>query len=464
MARARKQLTSEEVFRTMTVPQALRTMVVPSVLSQLIVLIYNMADTFYVGKTDNPAMVAGISLILPLFNVSLALGQMFGSGGGALLPKLLALDRREEASRVAAYCIRLGFAVSALFSLLTLLFLRPILTLLGAGANTFSHSRTYVLTVLVAGGIPTILSSVLSNLLRSLSLSREAGIGVALGGALNLVLDPLFMFVLLPPGNEVLGVGIATLLSNLISCGYCLFVFFFRQREISPRFLAPAPEWEHRGAVFTVGVPGSVGALLFDLDYMVLNRLSSGYGDTVLAAVGIVLKAERFPQQVGIGLCLGMVPLVAYSYARRDYARTKEILVCTVKVGFAVALASIALYELFAPQVVRFFIADAETLYYGTNILRIRSVAAAIMFFCFFVVFVFLGFGNGRAALALAVIRWACLNIPMLFLFNSLFGLYGLSWAQIVADLLTVAVSYVWLFRYMKNWQRSGQPGRKEFS
>ena len=86
------------------------------------------------------------------------------------------------------------------------------------------------------------------------------------------------------------------------------------------------------------------------------------------------------------------------------------------------------------------------------------------MFFCFFVVFVFLGLGNGRAALALTVIRWACLNIPMLFLFNSLFGLYGLSWAQIVADLLTVAVSYVWLFRYMKNWQRSGQPGRKEFS
>lgn len=212
----------------MTVPQAVRTMVVPSVLSQLIVLIYNLADTYYVGQTNNPYMVAGVSLILPLFNVSLAIGSLFGSGGGALLPKLLALERREEASRVAAYCIRLSVGVAALFSLLMLLFMRPMLTLLGAGANTYAHSRIYVLTVLVAGGIPTILASVLSNLLRSLSLSREAGIGVALGGALNLVLDPLFMFVLLPPGNEVLGVGIATLLSNLISCGYCLYIYVYR--------------------------------------------------------------------------------------------------------------------------------------------------------------------------------------------------------------------------------------------
>ena len=136
MFRREKQLTSEEVFRTMTVPQALRVMLVPSVLSQLIVLIYNLADTYYVGQTNDPYMVAGVSLILPLFNVSLALGTMFGSGGGALLPKLLALERREEASRVAAYCIRMAIGTAALFSVLMLLFMQPLLTLLGAGANT----------------------------------------------------------------------------------------------------------------------------------------------------------------------------------------------------------------------------------------------------------------------------------------------------------------------------------------
>ena len=416
---AKKQLTSEEIFRTMTVPQAVRTMALPAVMSQIIVLIYNLADTFFIGRTNNPYMVAGVSLILPLFNVCLAIGSMFGTGGGALLPKLLATEQREEGSRVAAYCIRLGLLTAVAFSVLTLLFMHPLLTLLGAGPNTYAYARTYVLMVLVIGGIPTIVSNVFSNLLRSLSLAREAGIGVALGGILNIFLDPLFMFVLLPPGNEVLGVGIATLLSNLISCLYCLMIFCRRQKEIAVSFLAP-----------------------------------SGYGDIALAAIGIVLKAERLPQQVGIGLCQSMVPLIAYSWALKDYRRVKEIMACILKVGLVVAAVSITLYELFPAQIIRFFIAEPETLKIGTNFLRIRSLAAVIMFFCFFVVFLFQGFGNGKVSFWLAILRWAVLNIPMLFILPRLLGMYGLVWSQFVSDLLTVVISYLYLWRYMKTWEQ----------
>ena len=450
----RKQLTSEEIFKTMTVPQAVRTMAVPAVMSQLIVLVYNLADTFFIGQTNSPYMVAGVSLILPLFNVSLAIGSMFGTGGGALLPKLLAVNRREEGSRVAAYCLRLGLLTAVAFSILTLTLMYPLLTLLGAGSNTYSYARTYVLMVLVIGGIPTIVSNVFSNLLRSLSLSREAGIGVALGGVLNIFLDPLFMFVLLPPGNEVLGVGIATLLSNVVSCLYCLVVFCRRQKEIPVNFLAPAPERDNRRFIFSVGIPGTVGALLFDLDYMVLDKLASGYGDTALAAIGIVLKAERFPQQVGIGLCQSMVPLIAYSWALKDYKRVKEIMACILKVGFAVAVVSITLYELFPVRIIRFFIAEPETLEIGTNFLRIRSMAAVIMFFCFFVVFLFQGFGNGKVSFWLAIIRWAVLNIPMLFILPRFLGMYGLVWSQFISDMLTVVISYSYLWRYMKTWGR----------
>ncbi|MBQ9661936.1 MAG: cation transporter [Oscillospiraceae bacterium] len=428
-------------------------MAVPAVMSQLIVLIYNLADTYFIGQTNNPYMVAGVSLILPLFNVSLAIGSMFGVGGGALIPKLLAVDDREEGSRVAAYCIRLGLLVAFAFSVLVLLFMRPLLSLLGAGPNTYAYSRTYVLMVLVAGGIPTITANVLSNLLRSLSLSREAGIGVALGGVLNIFLDPLFMFVLLPPGNEVLGVGIATFLSNVVSCLYCLAVFCRRQREIPVNFLAPSPEVQNRSLIFTVGIPGTVGALLFDLDYMVLDKLAAGYGDIALAAIGIVLKAERFPQQVGIGLCQSMVPLVAYSWALKDYKRVKEIMACILKTGAVIAVVSIVLYELFPGQIIRFFIAEPETLLIGTNFLRIRSMAAVIMFFCFFVVFLFQGFGIGKVSFWLAMLRWAVLNIPMLFILRHFLGMYGLVWSQFISDLTTVVISYLYLWRYMKTWE-----------
>lgn len=444
---------SEEIFRDMRVPQAVRTMAVPAVVSQLIVLIYNLADTYFIGQTNDPAMVAGVSLVLPVFNLTLCLGGLFGIGGGALLPKLLAVEDREEASRTAAWCLRLAVIVALAFSALLLALMRPILQLLGASANTYPHARVYVLMVLVLGGVPTIFSNVLSNLLRSLGLSREAGVGVALGGVLNIGLDPLFMFVLLPKGSEVLGVGIATLISNVIACVYCLAVFLLRQREIAPRILAPAPKRESVGAVFTVGIPGTLGTLLFDVDYMVLDKLVAGYGDAALAAIGIVLKAERFPQQVGIGLCQGMVPLVAYSYALRDRKRIREIMAYTLKIGLAVAAVSITVYELFAHQIVRLFIADADTLLIGTGFLRVRAVAAAIMFFCFFAVFLFQGFGDGKRSTVLAVLRWAVLNIPMLYLFNALFGMYGLVWAQVVSDVITVIVSFVVILLFFRAWK-----------
>ena len=448
-----RPVSGEEIFKNMSVPQAVRTMALPAVISQLIVLIYNLADTYFIGQTNDPYMVAGVSLVLPVFNLTLCLGGLFGIGGGALLPKLLAVGDREEASRAAAFCLRYAVVVALAFSALLLGFMRPALRLLGAREHTLEHACTYVRMVLVIGALPTILANVLSNLLRSLGLSREAGVGLALGGVLNIGLDPLFMFVLLPKGSEVLGVGIATLISNVIACGYCLAVFLKKQREIVPRFAAPAPTRRSVAAVFTVGLPGTIGTLLFDLDYMVLDKLVAGYGDAALAAIGIVLKAERFPQQIGIGLCQGMVPLVAYSYALRDRKRIREIMTVTLRAGFAVALVSVAVYELFTHQIVRLFIADADTLRIGTASLRVRAVAAAIMFFCFFAVFLFQGFGDGKRSTALAILRWAVLNIPMLYLFNAVFGMYGLVWAQVVSDVITVAISFLVIRRFLQQWQ-----------
>ena len=448
----KQNLTGDAVFRTMPVPQAVRTMAVPAVISQLIVLIYNLADTYFIGQTNNPAMVAGVSLILPVFNLTLAFGGLFGIGGGALIPKLLALHDKEEASRVAADCLRLGALIALVFSTVMLLFMKQILYALGAADTTYAHARIYVLMVLVVGGVPTVLHNVLSNLIRSIGLSREAGVAVALGGVLNIFLDPLFMFVLLPRGNEVLGVGIATLLSNIISCCYCLVIYFKKQNVVHPSLSLPAPRRDSRRAVIAVGIPGSVGTLLFDIDYMVLDKLVSGYGDTALAAIGIVLKAERFPQQVGIGLCQGMVPLIAYSYALGDYPRIRKIMTATLKAGLAVALLSVTVYELFTRQIIWLFIRDAETIAIGTGFLRVRSVAAVIMFFCFFVVFLYQGLGDGRRSLLLAVIRWAGLNIPMLYLLNRFFGMYGLVWAQVVSDVLTVIISYAILTADMKKW------------
>ena len=434
----------------MPVWPALRTMVLPTIFSQIIVLIYNMADTFYVGKTDNPYMVAATSLILPVFNITLCLANLTGIGGGALISRLLGRGETDEARRVGTFSLYLSLTIAAVFSAVVGIFMTPLLKALGGGANTESFARQYALWVIVLGGIPTVLSNVLSNLVRSVGKSREAGIGITLGGLLNIALDPLFMFVILPRGQEVLGVGIATCISNCVAFGYFLVVLARMGRgsiiTFSPR--AGMPRRENVAQVFTVGVPSCIAIFLFDLDYVIIDRLMVAYNDFALAAVGIVLKVERLPLNVGVGICQGMMPLVAYNFAARNHKRMNDTIKLSLGLGLVIAAVSIGLYELFAQQLIGVFIDDAQTVAMATSFLRVRVLATPLMFMSFFTVHLFQAFGQGDKALFLGVMRWLAFNIPMLYLLNALFGMYGIVWGQVIADGINVVLSAFVYGRY----------------
>ena len=437
-------------------------MIVPAVTSQLIVLIYNMADTFYVGQTNNPYMVASTSLILPVFNITLCLAGLAGVGGGALISRLLGQGREDEARRAGTFSLYLGAAIAAAFSLGMAVGMDPILKLLGAGENTYQYARQYALCVIVTGGIPTVLSNVLANLIRSIGKSREAGIGIILGGVLNIALDPLFMFVLLPDGQEVLGAGIATCLSNCVACFFFLSVILRMGKgaiiTFSPRVGLASKSSVI--AVFAVGVPSAITTFLFDLDYVIIDKLMVSYGDLALAAIGIVLKVERFPLNVGIGICQGMMPLVAYSYAAGNERRMEDAIRLSRRLGLVIAAISVLLYELLAVQFTRLFIPDVQTVEMASRFLRIRVLATPLMFLSFFTVYIFQAFGKGQIALFLGVTRWLVFNIPMLFLLNRLFGMYGIVWSQATADVLTVLLSFFMYSRYRPKFQESGKlPG-----
>ena len=455
--REKKRVDQEQVFDRLPVPSALRVMIVPAVVSQLIVLIYNMADTFYVGQTDNPYMVAGTSLILPIFNISLCLAGLAGVGGGALISRLLGENRRDEAKRAGTFSIYLGIFVAALFSAVMGIFMKPILGLLGAGENTYEYARQYALCVIVAGGIPTVLSNVLANLIWSVGRSKEAGTGIVVGGLLNIVLDPLFMFVLLPEGYEVLGAGIATCLSNCVACAYFI-VVVLKMGKSSVITFSPGvgmAKKESILAIFGVGIPSAISTLLFDLDYVIIDKMMVSYHDLALAAVGIVLKVERFPLNVGIGICQGMMPLVAYNYASGNRKRMKDSIRLSRILGLLVAAVSIVLYEIFAAQFIRLFISDAQTVAMAENFLRIRVLATPLMFMSFFTVYLFQAFGKGRIALVLGVVRWLGFNIPMLFILNGIFGMYGIVWSQVAADTLTVVMPLLVYRKYRPKGQAS---------
>lgn len=366
-----------------------------------------------------------------------------------MISRLLGQEREDEARKVSAFSLYLALLIAALFALGMGLFMEPMLLILGAGENTYEYARQYALCVIVIGGVPTVLSNVLSNLIRSIGRSKEASIGIILGGLLNIALDPLFMFVLMPEGYEVLGAGVATCLSNCVALLFFI-VVLIRMGRGSVISFAPMlglPRSSSVLAVFGVGIPSAIASFLFDLDYVIIDKLMVSYNDLAMAAVGIVLKVERFPLNVGIGICQGMMPLVAYNYSAGNEKRMNDTVRLSRRLGLAVAAVSILLYELFALEFSRLFISDAETVALASQFLRIRVLATPLMFMSFFTVYLFQAFGKGRISLFLGVTRWLVFNIPMLFLLNSLFGMFGIVWSQVTADSLTVLMS---LYVYKK--------------
>ena len=436
------------IFESMSVPRALAVMAIPTIISQIITLVYNMADTWFIGMTDNPYMVAASSLVGTIYLLTTGIANIFGVGGGSLVVRLLGSKDHEEARKVASLSLVMVGIASLAFSLLCLTFMDPLLRLLGASDNTIGYARQYMLCVVVLGAVPTALGSVMSAMLRNVGYSREAGFGMGLGGVLNVILDPIFMFVLLPEGFEVLGAAIATMLSNVIAFLYFVVIY----RRVAGETLLAIPTRVEKirpdsmGSIFSVGVPAAMTLVLYDLTNMVINRLSSAHGDIELSAIGIVLKVERLPQNIGIGICLGMMPLVAYNFAARNRKRMMDVYKAAGIAGCGVCLISLVLYRLFASVFINAFIDDAATVAFGTHFLEIRAFAAIFMFLSFHMVHFMQAVARGRTSFWLAAIRQLCLNIPILFLLDHLFGMTGIVWTQTVADAINVVISYVIFF------------------
>ena len=434
-----------EIFERMSVPKALAVMAVPTVISQIIALIYNIADTWFIGMTDNPYMVAATSLVGTVYLLTAGVANLFGVGGGNLVVRLMGKKDPEEARKVASLSFLMAAGSALLFSCICLIFMNPLLRLLGASDMTIGYARQYLLCVVILGGLPTVLSSTMSAMLRNIGYSKEAGFGIGLGGVLNIVLDPVFMFLLLPDGWEVLGAALATMLSNIIAFIYFLCIY----RRVSAEGLLAIPRRiekirpDSMSSIFSVGVPAAMGLVLYDLTNMVINRLSSVHGDLELSAIGIVLKVERLPQNVCIGICLGMMPLVAYNYAANNRERMMAVFRAARTAGCIVCLISLVLYRGFADTIIRLFISEPSTVAFGTEYLRIRSFAAIFMFLSFHVVHFMQAVNRGKTSMGLAAIRQLCLNIPILILLDHLFGMTGVVWTQTIADTINVAVSYL---------------------
>ena len=438
-----------ELFERMPVRKALATLAFPTIISQLITMIYNLADTFFIGMADNPSMTAASSVAFTLVFMMNALPNLFGVGGGSLISRLLGEKKDEKAGGVASFSFYMTLICAGVYSLLVLVFMDPLLNLLGATSGSIVFARQYAFWVVVIGAIPATLSMTMAQLLRSEGFAGKASFGLGLGGVLNIILDPVFMFLILEPGDEVRGAAMATMISNVCVLIYFIvnYILIRSKTVISLNPRKARLEGEYIKSVFAVGIPSALGSLLACLSNIVMNNLAASYesfyGDVPVAAIGIAKKIDMLPMNVGFGLCQGMMPLVAYNFASGDHKRMRAIARTARNASMIFAGFCILVFQLFAPYIAGAFNGHEQTVEMSTDFLRIMCLAVPFMLFNLQISFTFQAMGMGKQSLVLSSLRQGVVNIPLLFIMNAAFGLYGIVWTQLISDIITGVISYI---------------------
>ena len=430
-----KKLSAEkqEIFERMSVPRAVATLAIPTIISQIVITLYNLADTFFIGQMKDPYMVAAISLLYPWVHLQVAIANFFGVGTSSLISRMLGSKRHDEVKGASSFCLFSALCATAVFSLITAIIMKPLLTVLGASPETMPHAVEYTVWVVVIGSVPTVLQLTLAHLLRSEGHTKKASFGMMLGGILNMALDPIFIFGF---GLNVAGAAIATMLSNAASTAYFFWQFYRLRGETTISFRPRDYTRRYAGEIFSVGITSALNSILTSTTTMIIVRLSAAYGDVAIAAYGIVKKINTFTFNLSFGLCQGVTPLIGYNYAAKNYKRLQAVTTFTWRISIFFSLACIATYILFAHQILFFFIPEPETAALGASLLRISCFSVLMNSINTLVTYALQAMGRGKQSRRLALLRHAILNIPLLFVLNHFFGVYGVNGARLCAELL----------------------------
>lgn len=432
---------NETIFRDAPVRKAVAQMAIPTVISSLVLVVYNMADTFFVGQTHDAYQVAAVSLTNPVFVMYMAIANMLGIGGSALISILLGQNRKKEAKSVSSFCCWASLAFGVLLAVLILIFMDPLLKLLGSSDQTYQFSRDYLFYI--ALGAPFILfANTFGHAVRGEGAATESMIGGMIGTVVNIILDPVFILVF---RMGTAGAAIATVLGNVCGCVYYLFYFAKKSPmlsiHISALFAAPSACIR----VLSLGIPAGINSGLMSVATVLLNNALVAYGDKPLAAMGIVTKAYMLIAFIHMGIANGIQPLLGYCYGaglrRRFTGVLKFSAVLTIICGTILSAA----YIFGSRPVVALFIDDAEVISYGSDMLIATSLAGPILGLLFLSINSMQALNRPLPATLLSVCRQGLFFIPLLYILDALFGIDGINFTQAASDYLTIVISMLLL-------------------
>lgn len=436
------------LFEQAPIHKAVVTLAVPTIISSLVMVIYNLADTYFVSMLNDPVQNAAVTFAAPVLLAFNAVNNLFGVGSSSMMSRALGRKDYDTVYRSSAFGFYCALLCAVLFSVFFTVFQRPMLVLLGVNAESLTATAGYLKWTVTCGAAPAILNVVMAYLVRSEGSALHASIGTMSGCLLNIVLDPIFI---MPWGLGLgaAGAGLATFLSNCVACAY-FFVLLFVRRKSTYVCIDPRMFRLNKAillGVCGVGVPAAIQNLLNVTGMTVLNNFTAAYGSDPVAAMGIAQKVNMVPMYIAMGLSQGLTPLISYNYGSGNVPRMKKALLFSEKIALTFLVVVAAGYYLGARPLIALFMDNPAIIAYGAQFLR--GLCLAIPFLCmdFLAVGVFQACGLGRKALIFAILRKLVLEIPALFIWNRVWPLYGLAYAQPTAEFILAIAAVITLSR-----------------
>lgn len=428
------------IFRDAPVPKAVLTNVIPSIISMLMVLAYNLADTFFIGQTKNPYMVAAVSITTPVFLIFMAIGMLFGIGGTSLISRMLGAGSRDKAKNASSFCFWTGLTIG-IISMIAILFLaEPICRIAGASDDTIGYAKQYL--TIVSIGIPfLIVGNSFSNIIRSEGKAQKAMAGMIIGNMINIVFDPIMILAF---GWNVAGAAIATVLGNIFAS------VFYVIHLLSPKSILSIRPKDYKAggriasSVLAIGVPASLNSMLMSVSNIIVNNKMKPHGDMAVAGLGVAMKVNMIAVMLLIGLGTGIQPLLGYCFGARNRKRYLAVLRFSIILALCLSLVMSAICYFGAAPLVTAFLDDPDAFGFGFMFSRVYILSGPILGLLFVFINAIQSTGAAIPSLILSVSRQGLLYLPILIAMDRIFNsARTLALAQPITDYLATALAVI---------------------
>ncbi|MFQ6808968.1 MAG: MATE family efflux transporter [Blautia sp.] len=435
-----------ELLGNAPISKALLAMGIPTMLGMLINALYNLADAYFVSGLGESQMGA-ISIVYPLGQVVVGLGLLFGNGAASYISRLLGQGKNEQANKVASTSLYCSLSTGTLLILFCFVFLKPILTLLGATESILPYAITYA-GIYIISCIFNVFNVTMNNLVTSEGAAKTTMCALLAGAILNIVLDPIFIYTF---ELGVAGAAIATAISQIVST--LVYLHYLSTKKSIFRFHWKDCFFSRKifSEIFKIGIPTLVFQLLTSLSISLINNTSSNYGDAAIAGMGVVTRLVSMGSLTVFGFMKGFQPIAGYSYGAGKYRRLRQAirtsilwstLFCIV-IGFA--------FFLFPTQILsQFTTGNVEMIQIGARSLRVNGIT--FMLFGYYTVYssLFLALGKGKEGFLLGACRQGICFVPVILILPSIWGVKGILYAQPIADVLSFLITLFMAFSLHK--------------